>query len=579
MQYIKSIRVRYYRSIYESEIKSFSDVNVLSGKNDSGKTNYLKALNLFFEPEKINWERDFNKDRQKKHVETLGGKRFLDISVTFNNIPGYKHLGESFTITRAWGIDGALDRRSPFEGDDKAQTQLKKFLNNFKYIYIPAVRDERFFVDLLLRLQKELFAKEDRKRTTENKIQLAAQDLNTELGKVAGELTQEILENTKISSNLNLPTSLQELFGSVHITTKFNDHNIFLDDRGHGVRMNLIPTILAYISKISKRYFILGFDEPENSCEYSLCQSMAQFIVDKCSLKTQIFLTSHSFSYTNLNSQRVSTYRVQRNPSGETVANSIQESKSHLDDLNEELGLFEISKELNVVYLRLCAEREQIDRLKKKSEQENKPLLLFEGVTDLKHFEMAHKILRGKELCDVFVVPKFGDNGTQETGGGAKYLNQLVKKLEMVPVGKTKVAIFDFDTEGVNQIMGLDFQRVETYPHSHVYQSKVDPKLFAITLCPPTFRKDFIFLDRPDWCNLSVELLYQDDLIDPKRRTPVFPGRKTPFKFGGTSKQKKEFLSLVGKNTQPAEFIGFNQTLKIIYELSEIKDKKIKGKT
>ena len=41
---IKRIEIQYFRSIYNIVIKEFSDLNMLSGKNDVGKSNVLKAL-------------------------------------------------------------------------------------------------------------------------------------------------------------------------------------------------------------------------------------------------------------------------------------------------------------------------------------------------------------------------------------------------------------------------------------------------------------------------------------------------------------------------------------------------------
>lgn len=45
---IKRVEIQYFRSIYNIVIKDFSNLNMLSGKNDVGKSNVLKALNLFF---------------------------------------------------------------------------------------------------------------------------------------------------------------------------------------------------------------------------------------------------------------------------------------------------------------------------------------------------------------------------------------------------------------------------------------------------------------------------------------------------------------------------------------------------
>ena len=47
MHYVKSIHIKNFRSILDERI-DLSDYNCFVGKNDSGKSNVLKALNLFF---------------------------------------------------------------------------------------------------------------------------------------------------------------------------------------------------------------------------------------------------------------------------------------------------------------------------------------------------------------------------------------------------------------------------------------------------------------------------------------------------------------------------------------------------
>ena len=45
---IGKVEIQYFRSIYRVTISDINDINIFSGKNDAGKSNVLKALNLFF---------------------------------------------------------------------------------------------------------------------------------------------------------------------------------------------------------------------------------------------------------------------------------------------------------------------------------------------------------------------------------------------------------------------------------------------------------------------------------------------------------------------------------------------------
>lgn len=44
---IKEVEVAYFRSIYKEQVSNCSNTNILFGRNDSGKSNFLRAINLF----------------------------------------------------------------------------------------------------------------------------------------------------------------------------------------------------------------------------------------------------------------------------------------------------------------------------------------------------------------------------------------------------------------------------------------------------------------------------------------------------------------------------------------------------
>jgi predicted ATP-dependent endonuclease of OLD family len=58
MQIINKVEINYFRSIYSSTVNKCNDMNLLVGGNDSGKSNILKALNLFFN-NKTDFENEF----------------------------------------------------------------------------------------------------------------------------------------------------------------------------------------------------------------------------------------------------------------------------------------------------------------------------------------------------------------------------------------------------------------------------------------------------------------------------------------------------------------------------------------
>ncbi|MBL0502419.1 AAA family ATPase [Aeromonas caviae] len=47
MRLIKNVEIGYFRSIYKESIDCDSDLNIVFGRNDSGKSNVLRALREF----------------------------------------------------------------------------------------------------------------------------------------------------------------------------------------------------------------------------------------------------------------------------------------------------------------------------------------------------------------------------------------------------------------------------------------------------------------------------------------------------------------------------------------------------
>ena len=109
MKIISKIEIQYFRSIYRSNIIDLADLNIFTGKNDVGKSNVLKALNLFFN-NNINdgggfdFQENFNKIRfDQVRKESVKGKQFIQIKVTFNRGNSMeKTLPEQFTVTKKW---------------------------------------------------------------------------------------------------------------------------------------------------------------------------------------------------------------------------------------------------------------------------------------------------------------------------------------------------------------------------------------------------------------------------------------------------------------------------------------------
>lgn len=209
MRIIKQIEIKNFRSFlgtpkpYATELLDLKDVNIFSGANDSGKSNVLRALNLFFNKEvgidePLNFDRDFfigKKERVQKVIE---------IGITFDLSVGKKDafLPDVFKITKFYDRNGfrnytytfylkeksmnlTVDSRASenkkiskiFMPDNPTPEQEKRaerrewgyrvkcngFLNKaINLEYVPAIRDRSFFAQLFGRVITQIKENEDK---------------------------------------------------------------------------------------------------------------------------------------------------------------------------------------------------------------------------------------------------------------------------------------------------------------------------------------------------------------------------------------------------------------------------------
>ncbi len=572
MQIITKIDIEYYRSLKKVTIKNLNHLNIFSGKNDIGKSNILKALDTFFNKREISFLDDFNKERLSEvRSESIKGKQFIKITLELNNPGGYKTLPKKFTISKSWDRNGiqiegikdnfeALKKAKKFSPTkiEIARRSLTGFLNKIRFTYIPAIRDEKFFSYLIHNLQETIFQVEERKRN--QTFQKNITEFNKTINDLTTALNKEFETVSGISSSLSFPNNVSEIFQRLIIDTKSGGHEIPLRLRGDGIRLRYIPTILNYISNNSKYFEIWGFDEPENSCEYSLSQIIAEQFANDYSIKSQIFVASHSFHFISLNKTNTTKYRVYRADA------NLNSSIALIDDTNkevlsDELGILEINKELSTLYEKLTKDMERISKTKEELKDLKKPYLIFEGKTDNKFFELAYKALNGKEITTKFTLCEHLVNTDGSTvGSGANFINEfLFNHISKMPTGNKVIAVFDADKTGIDELKALKklFNQIDLATDNfHLFQHKTKPSVYAMSLVTPAHRIKFFNKAKSEYCFISTELLLLDTEIPVANRDYPTPFDTTVFKFSGA---KSNFADSISKK-KTIDFSGFKPT-------------------
>ena len=165
-----------------------------------------------------------------------------------------------------------------------------------------------------------------------------------------------------------------------------------LEDRGDGIQVRYIPSILNYIAANASENYIWGFEEPENSLEYNMARKMAEDFYGIYKANSTIFLTTHSPAFIDLGYKEDGRgYRCYKDL--ETTEVVSFEDAHKLELLEEELGYAYILKEQYEQYKAVVQRNEEMQEKIKNLETEillaQKPVLFTEGKTDAQILKVA----------------------------------------------------------------------------------------------------------------------------------------------------------------------------------------------
>lgn len=436
--YVKKVEIEFFRSIEKISVEP-SYLSVFVGKNDSGKSNILRALNLFFNGETDPGEPfDFATDHHA-FVDRPKKAKEISIKITFDVPETYQTTnGQEIEWKKIWREDsdgynpyvdekvsfkfsqGARGRPKREEFELPSRSKIHQLFRNIRFIYVPAIKDANYFSVLRSQIYQviaEVADAELRKSSNEFEAAIAAQ---------MQDLTEDIASSLGIKSSLTLPKDLTHIFESLDFlsdTDKFS-----LDVRGDGIKARHIPLILKYIANKSRSLhgqgvqpltYYWAYEEPENSLEMGnaleLAQQLKQFLSEDIQ---QIFLTTHSPVFYNLARGKkaeaedlTSLHPIDRQPDGVTLLNTAH------DGLDESLGTA-------AAIAPYVAEYERKLAVIKRSESslENMPgdaTLFVEGKTDKAVFD---------RLLELFFpnAPKRPRVVTKESGAGVNYVADML---------------------------------------------------------------------------------------------------------------------------------------------------------
>jgi len=438
---ITKITVKNFRSVRDFSL-SPERMAILVGRNDCGKSNILRALNLFFNGT-ISPDEDFD-FRNDHNVFENPGKKAKEVRITLEIEPpeSYRTKNGDYVVwEKRWRAEGEFRIEVPYSGRRRItgprggsrleevkippKSNLHALLRNINFIYVPAIKDPEYFSELRASIHGIIAEVADegfRKSSKAFEEAIAGQ---------LGDLTAQITASLDIESRLTLPKDLSHIFESLDFLSK--GQNISLDARGDGIKARHIPLILKFMADKRQSLrnaqgaapysFIWAYEEPENSLELTssvkLADQFRYFLDDGI---CQIFLTTHSPVFYNLarrqskSEDRISCHHIYH----DTDKEGTRGKTGQISDLDEHMGT-------TALFAPMVAEFEDKIRREEKANAEaerlanNKRCRLFvEGPSDQEIMKKAISVFAPDDAGNI-------DIETKDNGGGVNYVVDMMK--------------------------------------------------------------------------------------------------------------------------------------------------------
>jgi len=464
---INKVTIANFRS-YKATGNKINDVkriNLFTGKNNSGKTNILRAIDLFFNPEQYNPKIDMNMVKQI----TGGATKDPKIKIEFIDNELRREQPLKYTIELDLNVDNENEEQYKLIGSKTIEElstkgRIKKHLESkFKCIYLSTtdenLSDQAFALvnDMILKYYKQKNKKikdsieefesnyKNLLSTFEQNIEGLEKDLSKEF-----ELFQknniDIEPKLKIENNIDISEFLTN-----NIKLELDDsYSQVIKSKGAGIqRTSLILLSFFLLNEIYKTTNkIILIDEPE-AFLYPLLISGLKNSIEESSSRTensQIFLTSHSREFlTEINNSSYSFYNVEQKSEKKEYkrsSNNVDINKYSIINQFDAKTKFEVLKNYGL-----------LDNI-----NDHESVIICEGKTDRNYLI---KILEGKEYRPQIRYERYSDfidNNTESlkkdlehnfVPSGARAIIPILMYLDRVSEVQRRVfVLLDGDEEG-----------------------------------------------------------------------------------------------------------------------------------
>jgi predicted ATPase len=514
MQLIKEIEIAYFRGFYKFKLRNLSDLNVIFGKNDSGKSNVIRALSLFFSgnPDRsqaYDFVIDFCDQRLRESADSEDIRKFLYVKITFNTPKSFQRsLGESFYVKRQWTVSRGKEYLEEVSSTIPSSKRhiLTRLMNKIRFIHIPAIKDLSIFEMLLADVYDTLVSAPD--------FEAAVGDFSTEVRNLTSTMFSTLPTEISEKTTIGAPTQMSHLFETLDFETIApgdDKPKSLTRQRGDGIKARHIPELLSYVSEHDDFDFhIWGFEEPENSLDFVAAQAEAERFLDLAKGdKVQVFMTTHSPSFYLLDGDGLANYYIRKDDRGLSVP--LQGRDLEKFDVQTAVGegfylpaVADALKNVSALEVRAKTAESNANQLQQELQEIEMPVVLTEGRTDAAILTTAWAKRNDEELPFRIRSCETGGANAGSGNGGAQSLAVCLKGVASNHP-HTVVALFDYDEQGIKAYK-LDRNFVTTDIGGQKVNKGIHGKSYAALLPTPGFRTDCA-----EYENLPIEFLFRDE--------------------------------------------------------------------
>ena len=441
MLIIKRIEISSFRSILNLKIDVDISVHkvVICGENNVGKTNTLKALNLFFFPE----EYEITKDRPT--IKFAQGGARIDPKITVDFFDTNEQV--TYKITRDLkkydgnnlGLYGNIVEPK-IKKKVLSLEEIESILNKISFKYVEAINvNIPFLIDQLTSDAMDVEYDKTRLSKSKKELKEAYDKYTSGLQEILNSFSRDISgtfrnfrDNWGITFKVPVSSDTFRDLISNDIELHINDKGCLnVDQKGSGLqRLAVILLNFEILKRIKNKTCIICIDEPDIYLHEGLQRKLMNFFKES-STSIQIFYTTHSkvfidqYSLKNtilLEAEIKQQYSVRKGKNIDVIS-------TKLVDISCDEGYDKICDHLGI-------EKNHYDILAKNN-------ILVEGNCDKKYLE---------ELCKFFSIdiPKIISlNGVDNAERYLDFYNSYYYNNISAYKPKVKV-LFDNDTAGRN---------------------------------------------------------------------------------------------------------------------------------